>query len=297
MSICRHTLSYVKNSIKNILIRLFCSSKLPQKKYYLSVCAIFKNEGKFLTEWINYHLLAGVEHFYLYNNFSQDNYKEILQPYIDNNLVTLTEFPVKHGQSQAYQNCVENYASETNWIAFIDLDEYAVPLKGKDLKSCLKKYSKFPAISFPWYMFSSSGIIHENTNKLICEQFTLGHYHAASMKSFLNTKWAEKITSYKSPHFFRFKIFNKVFPENTAFFSKIKNKPQQPSIQINHYYNKSFDYFRNKKIADGSLDPQGYISFDTFFKEEEESNEANYLIFKFLIQLKLFNLNEFLAQK
>ena len=37
------------------------------KKHQLSICAIFKNEAKFLKEWIEYHRLVGVDHFYLYD--------------------------------------------------------------------------------------------------------------------------------------------------------------------------------------------------------------------------------------
>ena len=51
--------------------------------YDLTITAIFKNEGHYLKEWLDYHLLAGVEHFYLYNNDSTDNYKEVLAPYIE----------------------------------------------------------------------------------------------------------------------------------------------------------------------------------------------------------------------
>ena len=42
--------------------------------YDLAVVAIFKDEGRYLREWLDYHLLAGVEHFYLYNNDSADNF-------------------------------------------------------------------------------------------------------------------------------------------------------------------------------------------------------------------------------
>ena len=34
--------------------------------YDLAVAAIFKDEARYLKEWLDYHLLAGVEHFYLY---------------------------------------------------------------------------------------------------------------------------------------------------------------------------------------------------------------------------------------
>ena len=33
--------------------------------YDLAVVAIFKDEARYLKEWLDYHLLAGVEHFYL----------------------------------------------------------------------------------------------------------------------------------------------------------------------------------------------------------------------------------------
>ena len=61
--------------------------------YNLVICAIFKNEARYLKEWVEYHRMVGVEHFYLYNNDSTDNYKEELKYYLDNNIVTLTDVP------------------------------------------------------------------------------------------------------------------------------------------------------------------------------------------------------------
>ena len=51
-------------------------------KGYLSVCAIYKNEARYLAEWLEFHLLAGVEHFFLYNNDSTDDHREVLAPYL-----------------------------------------------------------------------------------------------------------------------------------------------------------------------------------------------------------------------
>jgi hypothetical protein len=70
---------------------------------------VFKNEAKYLEEWLDYHLCTGntfslftvlvvpelvtrdgwmdgwlgVEHFYLFNHHSNDNYLAVLDPYID----------------------------------------------------------------------------------------------------------------------------------------------------------------------------------------------------------------------
>ena len=98
--------------------------------YDLAVVAIFKNEAPYLKEWLNYHLLAGVEHFYLYNNDSSDNYKEVLAPYVEKNLVTLTEWSGKLMMYPAYNDAIDKYRFDCRYMAFIDLDEFVYP-KGK----------------------------------------------------------------------------------------------------------------------------------------------------------------------
>src|SRR6185437_4229751 len=47
-------------------------------KYPLAVCAIFREEAPFLDEWIAFHHGIGVRHFYLYNNFSSDHFRQVL---------------------------------------------------------------------------------------------------------------------------------------------------------------------------------------------------------------------------
>jgi len=55
---------------------------------YLSVCAIFKEETRWLKEWLEYYKLLGVEKFYMFNN--DIDYEEaypVLKPYIDSGVV------------------------------------------------------------------------------------------------------------------------------------------------------------------------------------------------------------------
>ena len=52
--------------LKNIVSHEY---KNPKKfKYSVSIVAIAKNEGIYFKEWIEYHKLIGIEHFYIYNN-------------------------------------------------------------------------------------------------------------------------------------------------------------------------------------------------------------------------------------
>ena len=60
-----------------------------KKQYYLSIVAIFKNESWILEEWLNHYINEGVEHFFLIDNDSNDDYLSILKPFIDKKQVTL----------------------------------------------------------------------------------------------------------------------------------------------------------------------------------------------------------------
>ena len=47
--------------------------------FYLTISAIMKNEGPYLKEWLEFHHMVGVEHFFLYDNNSDDKTREILE--------------------------------------------------------------------------------------------------------------------------------------------------------------------------------------------------------------------------
>lgn len=57
----------------------------------LSICMIFRDEAPYLKEWIEFHRLAGVDHFDLCNHRNQDNYLDVLTPYMKKGVVELTE--------------------------------------------------------------------------------------------------------------------------------------------------------------------------------------------------------------
>lgn len=97
-----------------------------QKKYQIAICAIFKNEGRYLQEWIEYHKLIGVEHFYLYDNDSTDDIS-CLQQYLNDGTVTLNKISGQAQQMPAYNHFMQTYKDEVEWLAIIDLDEFIVP--------------------------------------------------------------------------------------------------------------------------------------------------------------------------
>ena len=94
----------------------------------LAVCAIAKDEGTYFKEWIEWHIGKGVDKFIIYDNGSTDNTKSVLRPYIDAGTVEYISFPGYRRQLAAYDDCLRRHRLDFNWIAFIDLDEFIVPV-------------------------------------------------------------------------------------------------------------------------------------------------------------------------
>jgi cellulose synthase/poly-beta-1,6-N-acetylglucosamine synthase-like glycosyltransferase len=60
---------------------------------HLVICAIFKNESRYIYEWLSYHHSIGVDAFYLYNNNSTDDTVEIIRSWPYSHLVIVQDWP------------------------------------------------------------------------------------------------------------------------------------------------------------------------------------------------------------
>jgi hypothetical protein len=152
------------------------------EKYTLSVCALFKNETKYLKEWIEYHRLIGVDHFYLYNTKSTDRPLHVLLPYIKQGVVTLIFWPemmpaqgedspmwALTTQISAYENGVRiRGKNETEWMILLNVDEFLVPSEEISLKALLKKCEGFCAIALHQAYFDAAEVSMAQ-NRLVIE--------------------------------------------------------------------------------------------------------------------------------
>lgn len=154
------------------------------KKHNLSICTAFKNEAVFMREWIEYHLLIGVDHFYLYNTGSTDLSIGVLSPYLKKNQVTLINWPnlsanendelwVLGTQFTAYENAVKYQAlNETKWLLFLDIDEFLVP-PCKSIPEILQKYDDYPGVTLISEYFDASDLGSLPKRKLIIQSAEL----------------------------------------------------------------------------------------------------------------------------
>ncbi len=244
-----------------------------QPAHYLAVCAIAKNEGPYFNEWIEWHKAHGVEKFYIYDNESEDNTSEILQPYIDSGLVEYHFIVGKKKQTLAYTDSLQRYRYDSRWIAFIDLDEFINPVKNTTIPEFLKDFEKFSAVEINWLCYGSGGAKTQIPGTVM-ERFRK-HSHPdcelnRHVKSIVNPRMTLSfISSHHSTVLFGSAVdtnMNKV----TRYFTK--REPLHDKIRINHYAVKSFEEFLKKKSRGRgmSLDYRGLDYFERFDRNELE---------------------------
>jgi hypothetical protein len=125
----------------------------------LDLCAFVrvKNEGRFLPEWLVHHHLLGVQHFFIYDNNSDDDLAARLQPMIDAGLVTLRDWPQVPVFPSALIDYLARDAHRVRWIMALDADEFLCSKRGYGtLRRELKEF-RHPALAVNWRYFGSSG--------------------------------------------------------------------------------------------------------------------------------------------
>ena len=130
---------------------------MKDSRAYLSICAIYRNEARYLPEWIEFHRLFGVERFFLYNNRSTDDHMEVLAPYIDEGIVVWHDFPMFPGQREAYEQCLGEHRHDARWIAYIDVDEFLFSPTGRLLSDVLSDFEAYPGAVVNMMHYGTSG--------------------------------------------------------------------------------------------------------------------------------------------
>ena len=257
----------------NKFIKHYFPKKEEPNTFNLSICCIIKNENEYLEEWIKYHLEIGVEHFYLYDNDSKVPVKSTLQKLQLAGFTTVIRISGRARQIKAYKDCLRRFGNYSNWIAFIDTDEFILPKEPKgDLPKFLKNYEQYGGLGINWLIFGSNGHT-KRTFKPQLESFTM-----RSEEDFVTNKHIKTIVQPKyvtgviGSHSFSFEegkfCVNENFDPITGAFSD--NSVNQ--IQLNHYYCRSMEEYEDK-IKRGLGDTRRKRTMDEFHTHNAGSNK------------------------
>lgn len=226
-------------------------------KYYLSVLTMLSNDARFLREFLEYYLLIGVEHFYLYDHRSSDYTDQILQPYIVNGLVTYTyvdevidgknidQFLTIH-----YTKGVEQARDETKWLAIVDSDEFIVPKKHSSLSKLLQSYEQYGGLAVNWQMFGTSGVLeipaHKTMAQLLTRKAPLDYSMNQHVKVIVQPS---KVRAIDKLHQATYYDDNYTVDSNRVMISgPFNSKVPIDLVQINHYFCRDLKFFQETKL-------------------------------------------------
>jgi hypothetical protein len=256
-------------------------------KYYFSILMMFKNEESILKEWLEYYLLLGTDHFFLFNHGSTDKSVDILTPYIEKGLVTLNNFTRPFSEIKVMLNTGLNIArNKTKWLAIIDSDEFIVPIQHNNIKDFLRQYEPFGGVCINWQMFGTSNVAKVPTNKTMIETLTLKAHPSTPpnimVKSIVQPA---KVEAVKDQHKCRYK--NNYFDVNTNKEKITKDKKKKILLnqaQINHYYTRDIDYMQTKaqrRVITAGTPLEVTMSMYNIFNDVQDNN-----ILRFVPQLR-----------
>jgi Glycosyl transferase family 2 len=126
----------------------------------ICVIGIFRNEAPYIIEWIAHHRLLGIRQFYIADNDSDDGSRQILRKLEETGyckwIPWKTDSKVKP-QLPAYRELLSMVPEITDWVAFLDADEYIWPTSDVKLGKFLGSIpDNIGAIAMNWAVYGSS---------------------------------------------------------------------------------------------------------------------------------------------
>jgi hypothetical protein len=259
---------------------------MPQ--HYFALCAIAKDEDRYLREWIDFHTMIGVERFFLYDNESKVPITETLKDYDLENFITIIPVQGKAAQKPAYNHCLQEFRDVSRWIGFIDLDEFICLNDANDIRALLAEYEDYGGLAASWVTFGSSGHIGRphglQTENYIqaFEDFADVNTH---VKSFVQpARTLEAVNPHKFKYVDPYYCVNEELTPIPLSFSYNTKK----RIQVNHYPIRSQQDFE-EKLARGRADTEGEeygYAPDAFYAHLKEATRPERSILRFADRLR-----------
>jgi hypothetical protein len=221
----------------------------------VAVCLRFRDEARYLKEWIEYYSAAGISHFFLYNNNSADDYLGVLAPFIKQGLVTLIEWPRVPASPAAEEDCIRRAVNRFSWVGFLDADEFVVIKDGQSIPSFLSGFGTFPGVALHWIYFGSNGH-KERPKEPVIEAYTRRRKAVnIHVKVFVRP---EAVSQCFNSHSWFFRHGKTAVDEDGfAVMGSRSMRANANRAWINHYYSKSEEDYIERTRQKNTLDRSG----------------------------------------
>jgi hypothetical protein len=131
--------------VVRIAIRIDPIYKVPRyvctpRSCFLAIVACARNEAPYIAEWLEFHLLVGVDKIFIINNRSEDNLTDVVRPYVRDGVVEYSSDNQTSAQWRIYGEFLARLRFVCTWICFLDCDEFIVPISVSDVPAFLRRH-------------------------------------------------------------------------------------------------------------------------------------------------------------
>lgn len=218
-----------------------------------------KNEAPYLAEYIEFHLLQGVDNFIFYDNGSTDETREVLSPYIQQGIVELRTYPpevVNRNNFWMMTHLINELKGKSEWLHFHAIDERVYGIS-KPLNALLDDYTEFGGLCVGWEEFNSNGHLNKSSG-LITDRFTTT---CKDTTQHIKTIIRPEVTLNhgRDPHHFKFinGLYSVDENKNRVDGPWNKSNPYTFNVVKNHHYRTLSREEFDRKMSKGLLDHAG----------------------------------------
>jgi len=241
------------------------------KKFFLSVGAILCNESMIVSEWMQHYLEEGVEHFYLIENHSSEEYSSstlLREEYGDH--ITYVRNDTRHAQTRHYNTYFQKAIEDSEWLLIVDLDEFVYARHpfatiAEYIQHLEIETERVDQIMIPWKMYGSSGfeqqpenVVHHFLKRQLYDGKTksqaMRNHNDINVKSIVRTS---SVVSFQihghrmKPGSVSRRSNNQVCPSDNWLLTT-EDILKSESLHLNHYAIQSLEFFTKIKMTRGS---------------------------------------------
>jgi glycosyltransferase involved in cell wall biosynthesis len=252
----------------------------------VAVCAVMKNEGPYLGEWVAHYRLLGFDRILVYDNESTDQSASILAALQERGVLEAISWPSRdhaNPQTAAYEDGLNRVRDDCDWVLFIDADEFLVLKQHQEVWEFTEEFdASIGRIVVNWLCFGSSERSVQGTG-LVTERFRLASWPSfeanAHVKSFARPRLVTGMGVHAPltrggtvrpcgiPVDLRDETFTREVDLSVA--------------QVNHYFTKSYtEYLQKARRGQSTLNASAPGKFDKYsdgaFNFHDRNDTANH---------------------
>jgi len=238
----------------------------------VALVCIAKNEDFYIKEWVDYHIKLGFHKIFIYENEWRCNVD------FDSNSIVKIPFDGKSQQMNVYQNFINHYSVEYNWVAFFDVDEFLVLKKHNSVSDLILEFKNETCLAVNWVFFGDNNLKNVTDNNYsVLSRFTKRQIGVdRHIKSIINLKNHVKIQNPHNPHKIRW-----TDPSGNRNFGPFNDNGNDIVYQLNHYYTKTKDEFIQKvnrgRADNGSFKKvEEYKHYNSYCNDIEDLTALNF---------------------